>query len=183
MATRDLKSVSKFLSYVLRHHPESIGLDLDRHGWAHLPDLIEKAKRNGKNISTKRIRKVMEHGEKQRFRISDDGQYIRAGYGHSIDVDLGLEPRQPPEKLYHGTARRNLDSIGRHGLHSGSRKMVHLSANREDATAVGSRHGKPHVLHIRAKQMYEAGHPFYQSDSEPAIWLTEEVPVKYIEGI
>jgi putative RNA 2'-phosphotransferase len=172
---------SKFLSYILRHHPESIGLEVDRQGWAHLPSLIEKANKNGKSISRELIREIVEQSEKQRFRLSDDGNYIRAGYGHSIDVDLDLEPLRPPQHLYHGTASRNVDSIMASGLHSGSRNLVHLSANRSDAMEVGGRHGKPHLLTIASLKMYNAGHPFYQSDSEPNIWLVESVPPPFIE--
>lgn len=181
MSTDRLKKISKFLSYILRHHPESIGLEVDRQGWAHLSTLIAKAQEDGRNISREIIGKVMAKGGKQRFSLSDDGNYIRAGYGHSIDVDLDLEPKPPPDNLYHGTASRNVESILADGLHSGSRKMVHLTASKSDATEVGSRHGKPQLLTILARQMYEQGHPFYQSDSEPSIWLVESVPAEFIE--
>lgn len=181
MTDKRLIRTSKFLAYVLRHHPESIGLELDPRGWAHLPSLIEKANRSGKNLSRELIRKIIDNSEKQRFRLSDDGSYIRAGYGHSVDVDLELEPQQPPDLLYHGTARHNLDSILEQGLHPAGRNLVHLSANRKVARAVGSRHGKPHILEIRARQMYESGHSFYRSDSEPGIWLTEKVPPGFID--
>lgn len=169
------------MSYVLRHHPESVDLELDRQGWAYLPDLIEKANRSGRNLSEETIRKIIDTGDKRRFVLSEDGRYIRAGYGHSIEVDLGLEPEVPPARLYHGTAQRNLESIRRIGLHSGSRNLVHLSAETGDAAAVGSRHGMPRVLSIRAKEMHESGRPFYRSDSEPGIWMTEEVPPGFIE--
>ncbi|MDX1617399.1 MAG: RNA 2'-phosphotransferase, partial [Balneolaceae bacterium] len=157
MTRKNLIQTSKFLSYVLRHHPESIDLELDRQGWAYLPALIEKANSSGRNLSEKIVREIIDTGDKRRFALSDDGRYIRAGYGHSIDVELGLEPRQPPEQLYHGTARRNLESIRRDGLRPGGRTMVHLSSNREDAAAVGSRHGKPRVLRIRALELYRKG--------------------------
>lgn len=181
MTDLNLIRTSKFLAYVLRHHPESIGLELDRQGWAHLPSLIEKANQNGTKLSGKLIRRIIDRSQKQRFRISDDGNYIRAGYGHSIDVNLGLVPQSPPEQLYHGTALRNIDLILVEGLRPGSRNLVHLSSNREDAIAVGSRHGDPRVLRIQAIEMYEAGHPVYRSDSEPDIWLTEKVPPKFLE--
>ncbi len=177
----NLTQISKFLSYVLRHHPESIDLDLDPQGWAHLPSLIEMAQQHGKTVTKDVIRQAIAQSDKQRFILSEDGNYIRAGYGHSIDVDLNLEPTQPPMVLYHGTAQRNVDSILAEGLHSGNRNLVHLSANKSDALDVGSRHGKPQLLVIEAKKMYEAGHPFYQSDSEPNIWLVESVPSRFIE--
>lgn len=181
MSSDNLKSISKFLSYVLRHHPGAIGLEIDRQGWAHLPSLIEKAREDGRDISWETIEQVMEKSGKQRFRISEDGSYIRAGYGHSIDVELDLDPQQPPEILYHGTARRHVASIRSEGLHSGGRKLVHLSASKSDAMDVGGRHGKPQMLIIQARRMYSQGHPFYQSDSEPSIWLVDAVPAQFIE--
>jgi len=177
----DLISTSKFLSYVLRHHPESIGVHLDRQGWASVDELTEKSKKKGRRITLERIKEVIASGSKQRFVLSPDEQFIRAGYGHSIDVDLGLEPECPPPNLYHGTARRNLDSIRNEGLRSGSRNYVHLSADRSDAKSVGARHGKPVILNIRAEEMYREGFPFYRSDSEPGIWMVESVPPSYIE--
>lgn len=181
MSSKRTTNISKFLSYILRHHPESIGLEIDPQGWAHLPSLIEKADQQGYDLTRGLIQKIITGGDKKRFTLSDDGNYIRAGYGHSIDVDLNLEPTQPPELLYHGTARHNVDSIQAKGLHSGSRNMVHLSVERQDAKEVGKRHGKPHILKIRSLDMYKAGHPFYQSDSEPNIWLVESVPSQFIE--
>ena len=172
--------ISKFLSYILRHHPEDIGLDVDARGWAHLPSLISKAQNNGRSISKKQIMEVMEKSDKQRFTLSDDGEYIRAGYGHSIDVELGLEPKSPPVQLFHGTAQQNVVSILETGLQPQDRTHVHLSDNIADAQAVGSRHGQPQILGVQAQKMYAAGFPFYQSDSEPAIWLVQKVPPKYI---
>lgn len=173
-------SLSKYLSYLLRHHPESLKLEMDRHGWVRISELIEKARAEGTEISRERIRRVMEDSDKNRFRISEDGRCLRAGYGHSIEVDLGLEPAGPPEKLWHGTARRNLDSIRRDGLLPGSRQYVHLSASREVARQVGGRHGSPVILEVNAGDMHRRGHRLYPSDSEPGIWLTEMVPVDFI---
>lgn len=182
MSDQNTTKASKFLSYILRHHPDTIGLEIDPQGWAHLPSLIEKAQHHGRSLTRELIEQVMQDGDKQRFTLSDDGNYIRAGYGHSIDVDLDLEPTPPPGLLFHGTAKRNVDSILSEGLNPGSRNLVHLSDNKQDAVDVGSRHGSPQVLTIRSGQMYEAGNPFYQSDSEPNIWLVDEVPPRFIEG-
>lgn len=178
--TTNLKQVSKFLSYILRHHPEEIELEVDCKGWAHLPSLLEKTHQNGRTINKKQIREIIETSDKKRFSLSDDEQYIRAGYGHSIDVDLGLAPQSPPPILYHGTAENNIPSIQSSGLQPQSRNLVHLSDNKKDAISVGGRHGKPTVLIIEAGQMYEDGFPFYQSDSEPGIWLVENVPAHFI---
>lgn len=178
--SKKLTKLSKFLSYILRHHPEAIGLELDRHGWAHIPTLIKKAQDHGKTLSRELLRKVVHSGDKQRFIISGEKEHIRAGYGHSIPVDLSLESKKPPEILFHGTARQNVAGILKEGLHAGSRNFVHLSAEKEDAISVGARHGKPVVLQIKAFKMHKAGLPFYQSESEPGIWLVQEVPAGFI---
>lgn len=177
-----LTQLSKFLSYTLRHHPESIGLELDSHGWAHIPTLIHKANREGKDLSREKLQKVLESGTKNRFTLSDDGGYIRAGYGHSIEVDLSLSPQAPPDILYHGTARKNIKSIMKNGLHSADRNYVHLSAAKDDAVSVGQRHGKPVVLTVNSQKMHETGYPFYRSESEKGIWMVDEVPPEFISN-
>ncbi len=178
----DLISLSKFLSYVLRHHPESIGLKLDKNGWAAVDELISKAQEEGKPINRDTICQIMSQGSKQRFILSKNSEYIRAGYGHSIDVDLQLKPKAPPEELYHGTARRNVDSIMRQGIKPGNRNFVHPSATIDDAKSVGSRHGKPVILKVNAEPMKQ-DHNFYQSESEPGIWLTGKVPPEFVDLI
>lgn len=176
----DLISTSKFLSYVLRHHPESIGLSLDKNGWASVDQLVRKARQDGRELDLSLIRKIMQTGDKQRFILSDDEQYIRAGYGHSIDIELPLKPKQPPKVLYHGTAKRNVSSIIEKGIRPGNRKFVHLSAKKDDARDVGSRHGKPVILTVEAGKMEKEGYDFFQSDSEPGIWLTKKVPPEFV---
>jgi len=180
MDQKSVKDLSKFLSYILRHHPESIDLKLDRCGWAHIPSLIKKAQKKGRSLTRKKLKKVIGSGNKKRFSISDNGNYIRAGYGHSIDIDLDLTPVRPPDILYHGTARKNTDSIKAKGLHAGDRNFVHLSVKKEDAVSVGKRHGKPVTLTVNSKNMHKAGYPFYRSESEKAIWLVGEVPPQFI---
>lgn len=179
--SKNLTSTSKFLSYVLRHHPEDIGLKLDNNGWAHVSELIKKSEKHGKTLSRDILEQIMQQGSKQRLILSEDGAYIRAGYGHSIDVELELKPTSSPDKLYHGTAKKNEQSIIAEGIHSGSRNFVHLSANRGDARSVGSRHGTPVILTVKAKQMLKHGYKFYQSESESGIWLTNKVPPEFIE--
>ncbi len=168
------------MSYVLRHHPQEIGLSVDEHGWASVDELIRKAEVHGKNLSRERLHAIIDHGEKQRFILTEDEQFIRAGYGHSIDVDLQLHPQEPPEILYHGTAQKNVDAILAGGLHAGSRNFVHLSAQQADARQVGSRHGTPVILQIRAAAMSEEGYDCYQSESESDIWLTKRVPAEFV---
>jgi len=176
----NVRSLSKFLSYVLRHHPQEIGLSVDENGWASVDELIQKAGADGKNLSREKLHTIIDHGEKQRFILTDDEQFIRAGYGHSIDVDLQLHPQEPPEILYHGTAQKNVEAILAGGLHAGNRNFVHLSAREADAKQVGSRHGTPVILEIRAAAMSDGGYEFYQSESEPDIWLTERVPAEFV---
>lgn len=171
--------ISKFLSYVLRHHPGSIGIELDEHGWAYVSELLKGAEQNGFIIKPDDLNTVVEKNDKQRFSLSEDGLRIRAKYGHSIAVDLGYSPILPPEILYHGTAKRNLESIRTNGLTKGSRYYVHLSPDNETAISVGQRHGKPVVLEVEAGRMYSDGYKFCFCP-ESKVWLTDGVPVEYI---
>ncbi|GBG57536.1 putative RNA 2'-phosphotransferase [Sporomusaceae bacterium FL31] len=173
------QEVSKFLSYVLRHQPESIGLTLDSEGWANIDQLIASAAKTGRILDRHLIESVVEHSDKKRFSISDDGDSIRAVQGHSSkQVDINYHEQTPPQYLYHGTATRFIDSIHQDGLIAGSRQYVHLSADIPTATAVGQRHGKPVVLTIDALAMYQNGFKFYRADN--GVWLTASVPVKFI---
>lgn len=177
----DTKAASKFLSYVLRHHPESIGIEIDENGWAKVSALIEKAQNAGRSIDREVIIRIIQNSNKQRFILSSDENYIRAGYGHSIDVDLQLKPKIPPEMLYHGTARQNITSILTDGIKARSRNFVHLSATIDEAHNVGSRHGKPGIFVVFSERMTRNGYDFYQSQSEESIWLTSYVPPEYLK--
>jgi len=176
---RELVPISRFLSFVLRHNPAAIGLSLDAHGWAEIDELVAKACTHGQAIDRAVLERIVRENDKQRFALSPDGRRIRANQGHSVDIDLKLAPVGPPERLYHGTAARNLDSIRARGLHSGARQHVHLSIDATTATKVGSRHGRPVVLTVRSGEMAAAGHLFYRSDN--GVWLTEAVPSQYLE--
>jgi putative RNA 2'-phosphotransferase len=170
---------SKFLSYVLRHKPQAIGLTLDSEGWADINTLIAGAEIAGEKFDVALIRAVVAGSEKKRFAISDDGQRIRAVQGHSTDaVALQHVAKVPPEFLYHGTATRFMESILAEGLRSGERHYVHLSQDIATATEVGQRHGKPVVLKIGALQMHLQGFKFLQADN--GVWLTEKVPIDHI---
>lgn len=175
---RDPVSASKFLSLVLRHKPELIDLHLDEAGWADIDDLIRQA-RDHHALDRAIIERVVANNAKQRFAISDDGRRIRANQGHSIDVDLGLAPRTPPDLLYHGTATRFVAAIRREGLNKRGRQHVHLSADAVTATNVGARHGKPVVLTIHAGVMATAGHVFLRSAN--GVWLADAVPPAFID--
>ena len=179
MPPLDLESASKFLSYVLRHEPDAIGLVLDREGWANLDELVSKATAAGKRIERKMIEDVIARSEKKRFSISEDGSCIRAAQGHSAQlVAISYPEVEPPEILYHGTATRLMASILHEGLKAGSRQHVHLSGDVETAVAVGRRHGKPVVLKIAAGEMRRNGMKFYRAEN--GVWLTEAVPTGFI---
>lgn len=171
----------KFLSLILRHKPETIGLTLDRQGWADIDSLIAKMRSNGQDITRDGLQQIVDSDAKNRFTISADGAQIRAAQGHSVPVDLGLDPSAPPPILYHGTAARTLEAIARAGLIPGTRRQVHLSPDPEAARAVGLRHGKPRVLVIDAGRMHADGHLFTQADN--GVWLTDHVPTPYITGL
>jgi len=174
---KQLEKTSKFLSFVLRHKPEAIGLELDPNGWVDLAELMEKA---SPEISLDRdlIEQVVASSDKQRFALSDDGERIRANQGHSVKVDLELSPMDPPAVLYHGTATRFLQSILKEGLRPGQRHHVHLSTDVETARSVGKRHGDPVILCISATEMHLKGHLFFLSDN--GVWLTDEVPPAFL---
>jgi putative RNA 2'-phosphotransferase len=174
----NLVSASKFLSLILRHQPEVIGLTLDDAGWADIDTLIRLSQPH-KPLTRALIEQVVAENCKQRFAISEDGRRIRANQGHSIEVDLGFLPVTPPTLLYHGTATRFVDAIRREGLAKRSRQHVHLSADADTATVVGARHGKPVVLIVRAGEMAAVGHAFFHSEN--GVWLTDAVPVGFID--
>lgn len=171
--------VSKFLSYVLRHQPESIGLTLDSEGWADINSLIACASKENQRLDQQIIQAVVESSDKKRFAISEDGLCIRAVQGHSTQqVDISFKERMPPDFLYHGTATRFLASIREQGLTPQKRQYVHLSTDKDTAFQVGLRYGKPLALKIKALNMFEQGFKFYQADND--VWLTEQVPYQFI---
>jgi putative RNA 2'-phosphotransferase len=163
----EVTRASKFMAYVLRHDPGSIGLTLGDGGWVRVDELVAAAARHGRRLAAP---------GKKRYETRDD--LIRAAQGHSVAVDLGLEPRQPPPVLYHGTVARFLDSIFADGLRPGSRTHVHLSADQETATAVGARRGRPVVLVVDSAAMSAGGHEFFQAAN--GVWLTLHVPPAFL---
>jgi putative RNA 2'-phosphotransferase len=177
MGDRDTR-VSKFLSLVLRHRPEKIGVTLDHGGWVAVPDLLRALGEHGLPLSPEELREVVRTNDKQRFALSPDGSRIRASQGHSVEIDLGYEPAMPPAALYHGTAERFLPSIKEQGLVKGRRHHVHLSERGETALAVGRRYGRPVVLEVASGAMHAQGHEFFRSAN--GVWLTEHVPARYI---
>jgi putative RNA 2'-phosphotransferase len=173
------RKVSKFLSLVLRHDPQRIGLALDAQGWADIDALIERAGAHGVVLTREIIREVVATSDKQRFAIDASERRIRANQGHSVDIDLGLDPCEPPEVLFHGTAEANLAAIRAEGLKPGRRQHVHLSIDSATASAVGRRHGKPVILRVAAGRMRSSGFDFFVAEN--GVWLTAAVPPEFIE--
>ncbi|WP_371414271.1 RNA 2'-phosphotransferase [Rahnella sp. Larv3_ips] len=179
MDSKTLNETSKFLSYILRHKPDTIGLQLDIEGWADINSLIIGAAKEGRVLDQTIIQTVVNSSDKQRFTLSEDGQCIRAVQGHSTpDVNLQHIEKKPPELLYHGTATRFLESILQQGLIAGSRHHVHLSQDITTAVAVGQRYGKPAVLKVEALRMHQQGFNFFQAEN--GVWLTNHVPNFFI---
>jgi putative RNA 2'-phosphotransferase len=176
-----LVEASKFLSYILRHKPQAIGLLLDSEGWGSVNALIDGAARQGRALSHKLVEQVVASSDKKRFELSADAQRIRAVQGHSTrSVDREFEPKQPPDILFHGTAARFVDSIRRDGLRPGSRHHVHLSADEQIARSMGQRYGSSVVLRVDAARMYGQGLVFYQAEN--GVWLTPVVPPGFLAG-
>lgn len=173
-------TTSKFLSLVLRHKPETVGLSLDDQGWADIDALLRCSAAHGRAFSRSDLMRVVEQSDKKRFALSGDGLRIRAVQGHSAkEVDIDFVPQIPPDTLFHGTAGRFLESIRAQGLVPGQRQYVHLCADPDTARKVGARHGKPVTLTIRAATMCRDGFAFYRADN--GVWLTRQVPAGYIE--
>ena len=178
MTEKETKQLSKFLSLILRHEPERVGLTLDEAGWVTVEELLAAVNRQGTALSLEGLKQVLATSDKQRFAFSADGKRIRANQGHSVEVDLQYAPQVPPEILYHGTATRFLEVIRRDGLKKMGRHDVHLVTETAKAMQVGGRHGKPVLLTIRAGEMHRAGHVFRCSAN--GVWLTEHVPAGFI---
>lgn len=172
--------LSKFLSFVLRHKPDAIGLKLDPQGWTSIDELIAKSNASGAKFSSADLLHVVETSDKKRFSISSDGQRIRAAQGHSVSVELGLLAQQPPDILYHGTSTQVVDSILTEGLKPQSRQQVHLSADEATAYRVGQRHGKPAILKVEAIRMHAKGFKFFFADN--GVWLTDQVPPEFLKA-
>jgi putative RNA 2'-phosphotransferase len=169
----NLTQISKLISLILRHKPETIGITLDEHGWANVNELIR-----GVNIDMPTLEQIVVTDDKQRYSFNEDKTLIRANQGHYIPVDVELEEVQPPEFLWHGTAEKYEQSILRKGLIPKSRLYVHLSADVQTATTVGQRHGEVVLLRIDARKMYQDGYKFYLSKN--GVWLTKHVPISYL---
>ena len=178
--TPDLTRISKYISLILRHKPEVIGIQLDAHGWADVNALLAGISRKYP-INRDILDEIVRSDEKQRYSFSQDGTKIRANQGHSIEVDVELKREEPPEFLYHGTGEKFVSSIEKKGLLPKSRLYVHLSGDPETAKTVGSRHGKPVVFLVESGRMAKDGYVFFRSVN--GVWLTGKVPEKYLKRL
>ena len=181
MTEAEKKKISKLMSYILRQHPEEFQIELTSQGWCQTEDLLKAIQSKKISISFEDMAEVVETNDKKRLAFNDDKTQIRASQGHSISIDLGYEPVTPPDVLYHGTATRFLDSIQEKGLKKGNRHHVHLSKDMETATKVGVRHGKLALLTVDAKAMHAKGFQFFCSEN--GVWLTDAVPVAFINEL
>lgn len=173
---------SKFNALILRHKPETIGITLDEHGWANVQELIDGINATGKHhLNMELLEEIVRLDEKQRYSFNEDRSLIRANQGHSIPVDVDLRETLPPKVLYHGTGEKYVPSIDEQGLIPKSRLYVHMSADKETAKTVGSRHGRPVIYEIDCKSMSEDGYRFYLSENH--VWLTKAVPAKYLKKL
>lgn len=175
-----MKKTSVFISLILRHKPSAAGIELDKHGWARVDELIEGVNSTGRyTLDMAKLEEIVRTDSKQRYSFNEDKTLIRANQGHSISVDVELKKCEPPGILYHGTAEKFIDSIMKEGLKPGSRLYVHLSTDIETAMNVGRRHGKPFVFKINSGEMRRNGFDFFLSEN--GVWLTKSVPVEFLE--
>ena len=177
-----INHTSKFISLILRHKPETIGIFLDEHGWADVQEMIDGINASGSDhLDMEMLEEIVQTDEKQRYSFNEDHTLIRANQGHSILVDVELEEKNPPALLYHGTGEKYVSAIDEQGLIPKSRLYVHLSADVPTAKKVGSRHGKPVIYTIDCAKMTAEGYKFYLSANK--VWLTKKVPVKYLSKL
>lgn len=176
---KQITRFSKLISYILRHNPAEAGIQLDNHGWAPVDQLLVYLNKKDEQVNLDLLKHIVSTNSKKRFSFNDDYTMIRASQGHSVEVDLDYTPSTPPEHLYHGTVKESVPVILEKGIAKMQRHHVHLSKDKETATQVGSRRGKPVILTINAHAMHAKGYSFYLSDN--GVWLTDHVPPQFIE--
>lgn len=179
MNEKERRKKSKFLSLILRHQPEKIGITLDASGWVDVTELLTALNEYGENFSLSTLKEVVQTNDKQRFLLNDDETKIRANQGHSVNIELGYQPAIPPETLFHGTPQQTVEIISREGLKKMNRHHVHLHVDVTTSISVGQRRGKPVLLKIEAMAMHNDGYKFFRTPNN--VWLTDHVPVKYLE--
>lgn len=175
------KRLSIFISLILRHKPDVIGITLDEYGWANVKELIDGINGSGRTINMEMLEEIVRTDNKGRYSFNESKELIRANQGHSVDVNVELKETKPPDILYHGTATKFLDNIKHQGVRSMSRLYIHLSKDLDTAVSVGRRHGKCAVLVVDAKRMFDDGVKFYLSEN--SVWLTKYIDWKYIKDV
>ncbi|GHC92611.1 putative RNA 2'-phosphotransferase [Nocardiopsis terrae] len=180
MNDKELHRASRFLALVLRHDPARAGLTLDPQGWTGTDALVSGCRRAGLRLTPEGLREIVETNDRKRFALSPDGLRIRAQQGHSVRVDLRLEPTAPPTRLFHGTVGRFLPAIHREGLRPMNRHHMHLSPAPETARRVGARRGTPVVVTVDSARMHAEGHEFRLTGN--GVWLADAVPPEYLVG-
>jgi putative RNA 2'-phosphotransferase len=179
ISKKQTTQISKFLSLVLRHKPETIGIELDQNGWADVKSLLEKSNKYGLQFDLEMLKYIVETNPKKRFAFDHNFSKIRASQGHSLEIELGYSNQKPPQFLFHGTSEKSVESIWENGIEKQKRQHVHLSSDIDTAIKVGQRHGKPFIFKILAEEMYNDKFEFYISDNN--VWLTNFVPKKYLK--
>lgn len=175
------KTISKMLSLALRHNPKSLFLTLDKNGWAEVAQVLNALNKKGHSIDFETLEYLVKTNDKQRFAFDETFTKIRANQGHSINIDMEFLPQEPPFELYHGTSVKFVESILKEGLTKQSRQFVHLSHDKATAQKVGERRGKAIIFKVKAKKMHEKGFVFFRSEN--GVWLTDNVPVEFLERI
>lgn len=181
MNAERLVKVSRYLSKHLRHQPERLGLTLAPGGWVEVDVLLEALLKHNFAVSRAELDEVVANNDKQRFSFDDTGLRIRANQGHSVEVDLQLEPAVPPSVLFHGTGAGSVENILKMGLLKFARHHVHLSADMGTVVKVGARHGKPVVFEVDAAAMHSDSYEFFCSEN--GVWLVDEVPPQYLKQL
>lgn len=179
MNEKQKTKISKFLSLILRHQPQTVGLELEENGWIEVNRLLQACNDYGTPLTLEELREVVETNDKKRFAFDETKTKIRANQGHSVKVEIEFEKRTPPKVLYHGTAEKNVESILQEGLKKMSRHHVHLSADIETALKVGRRYGKPIILEIDTAAMLLENYEFFISENN--VWLTPHIPPNFIK--
>ena len=172
--------LSKTISYILRHNPQSFNLKLDVVGSVKTDELLKALKIKFKDITKDDLIKLVKNDPKGRFSFLNDKERIRANYGHSIEgVNPDYESLKPPEFLYHGTTPKVRDKIMKAGLKPMGRNYVHLSFGIKEAKKVAQRRtGQPVIFKIKALKAYKDGQNFYKTAKN--IYLTNKVSPKYL---
>lgn len=182
-----MKKLSVYMCYLLRHHPEEAGLDMDKHGWVSVAQFIDGINSSGKQrIDMDLLMQIVETDNKGRYRFSEDMSRIKACQGHSIEwVEPELEVMPPPGFLYHGTTSAALEKIkASGGIKKMSRHAVHTHASPDFAwlSAVRWRgNHTPVLLKIAAAKMHEEGFVFGKTEND--VWCVEEIPTDFIAEV